>query len=128
LKELRLWKQGNLYTLETLLFFINNHHLKHIEYMQKAHTQGITTITLLDRKPLLDYLTKKVTSSDSVQLNDVVNPNLQKFPNLFLNYSVIVSEPFPPNFSEQNNTQLPEHEVVDLTTVMVTLMELPLKD
>ncbi|XP_023874968.1 protein CDC73 homolog [Quercus suber] len=121
-------KQGNLYTLETLLFFINNHHLKHIEYIQKARTQGITAVTLPDRKPLLDYLTGKVSSSDSVQLNDVVNLNPQKFPDLPLNSSVIASEPFPPNFSEQNSTQLPEHEVVDFTAAMVTSMERPLKD
>ena len=100
----------------------------HRVHAKGSHARNYHRITLLDRKPLLDYLTKKVTSSDSVQLNDVVNPNLQKFPNLSLNYSVIASEPFPPNFSEQNNTQLPEHKVVDFTTMMVTSMELPLKD
>ena len=90
--------------------------------------QGITIVILLDRKPLLDYLTKKVSSSDSVQLNNIVNLNPQKFPDLPLNSSVIASEPFPPNFSKQNNTQLLEHEVVDFTKAMVTLMERPLKD
>ncbi|KAK9986945.1 hypothetical protein SO802_031896 [Lithocarpus litseifolius] len=45
-----------------------------------------------------------------------------------LNSSVIASEPFPPNFFEQNNTQLHEHEVFNFTTVMVTSMERPLKD
>ena len=89
--------------------------------------QGITIVILLDRKPLLDYLTRKV-SFDSVQLNDIVNLNPQKFPDLPLNSSVIVSEPFPLNFSEQNNTQLLKHEVVDFTKAMVTLMERPLKD
>ncbi|GMY27373.1 protein CDC73 homolog [Fagus crenata] len=55
-------KQGNLYTLEALLFFfINNNHLKHIEYLQKARTQGIPAVTLLDRKPLVEYLQGKVS-------------------------------------------------------------------
>ena len=77
------------------MFIINNHHLKHIEYIQKACTQGIIAVTLPDRKPLLDYLTDKVSSFDLVQLNDVVNLNPQKFPDLPLNSSIIAFEPFP---------------------------------
>lgn len=59
-------KQGNLYTLETLVYYIKNHHLKHTEYMHDARAKRVATITYTDRKPLLDYLTGKVASSDSI--------------------------------------------------------------
>ncbi|XP_009345873.2 LOW QUALITY PROTEIN: protein CDC73 homolog [Pyrus x bretschneideri] len=60
-------KQGNLYTLETLLYYVNNHHIKHTDYIQCARTQGIPSVTFPDRKPLLDYLTGKISSSDSIE-------------------------------------------------------------
>ncbi|KAE8650352.1 protein CDC73 homolog [Cucumis sativus] len=72
-------KQGNLYTLETLVYYIKNHHVKHTEYLQNARTQGITSVTFPDRKPLLDYLTGKVSSSDAIEFLVPQNP---KFPDL----------------------------------------------
>ncbi|KAM0985237.1 hypothetical protein ACFX13_012760 [Malus domestica] len=60
-------KQGNLYTLETLLYYVNNHQIKHTDYIQCARTQGIPSVTFPDRKPLLDYLTGKISSSDSIE-------------------------------------------------------------
>ncbi|GAB4843358.1 accessory factor associated with RNA polymerase II [Ancistrocladus abbreviatus] len=60
-------KQGNLYTLESLVFYVKNHHLKHTEYMQNALRQGIAAVTLPDRRPLLDYLQGKVASSDAIE-------------------------------------------------------------
>ncbi|PKA66081.1 hypothetical protein AXF42_Ash010491 [Apostasia shenzhenica] len=61
-------KQGNLYTLETLVFFIRHHHLKHTDYLQSARFHRIPAITLPDRKPLLDYLQGKVASSDAIEI------------------------------------------------------------
>ncbi|GAV89949.1 CDC73 domain-containing protein [Cephalotus follicularis] len=59
-------KQGNLYTLHTLVFFIKNQHLPHITYMRSSLTNKVPSVTLPDRKPLLDYLTGKISSSDSI--------------------------------------------------------------
>ncbi|KAM0951877.1 putative Cell division control protein [Dioscorea sansibarensis] len=61
-------KQGNLYTLETLLYFLRHHHLKHTEYLQSARLLRVPAVTLPDRKPLLDYLLGRVSSSDAVEL------------------------------------------------------------
>ncbi|XP_030543393.1 protein CDC73 homolog [Rhodamnia argentea] len=61
-------KQGNLYTLETLLFFVTHHHLKHTDYIQSARLHHLPTVTFIDRKPLLDYLQGKISSSDAIQL------------------------------------------------------------
>ncbi|GMI64232.1 PLANT HOMOLOGOUS TO PARAFIBROMIN [Hibiscus trionum] len=70
-------KQGNLYNLETLVFYIQNHHLKHTDYMHNSLALRIPAVTFTDRKPLLDYLTGKVSTSDSI----VWNP--PKFPDEF---------------------------------------------
>uniref|UniRef100_A0A803Q1A8 PHP n=1 Tax=Cannabis sativa TaxID=3483 RepID=A0A803Q1A8_CANSA len=72
-------KQGNLYTLDTLVYYIKNHHVKHTEYIQHARTQGVQTVTFPDRKPLLDYLTGKVSTSDSIEFLVPQNP---RFPDL----------------------------------------------
>ncbi|CBI26279.3 unnamed protein product, partial [Vitis vinifera] len=62
-------KQGNLYTLETLVYYVKNHHIKHTEYLQSARTQRIPAVTLPDRKPLLEYLQGKVASTDAIEFD-----------------------------------------------------------
>lgn len=60
-------KQGNLYTLETLLYYLHHHHLKHTDYLQSARHHGVPPVTLPDRKPLLDYLQGRVASTDAIE-------------------------------------------------------------
>lgn len=60
-------KQGNLYTLDSILFFVRNHHLKHIDYLQSARAHRVPPVTLPDRKPLLDYLLGRISSADSIE-------------------------------------------------------------
>ncbi|CAO2821506.1 unnamed protein product [Amaranthus hypochondriacus] len=60
-------KQGNLYTLETLVFFVKNRHIKIPEYIKIATNQGIPTVTFVDRKPLLDYLEGRTSSSEAIE-------------------------------------------------------------
>lgn len=60
-------KQDHLYTLETLVHYIRNHHIKHSEYIQNARTQRIPAVTLPDRKILLDYLQGRVSSTDAIE-------------------------------------------------------------
>lgn len=64
--------QSTRYTLETLVHFITNQHLKHTEYLQNARSLRIPAVTLPDRKPLLDYLTGKVASSDAIDFTSKV--------------------------------------------------------
>ncbi|XP_022631686.1 protein CDC73 homolog isoform X1 [Vigna radiata var. radiata] len=59
--------KGNRYTLETLVHYIKNHHLKHTEYIQNTFAVGIPSVTLPDRKPLLQYLQGTLTSTDSIE-------------------------------------------------------------
>ncbi|CAN0857010.1 Protein CDC73 homolog [Linum grandiflorum] len=58
--------KGNLFTLETLVYFIQNAHLKHTDYLQSCLAHGVPTITYVERKQLLDYLTGKISNSDAV--------------------------------------------------------------
>ncbi|CAN4097665.1 unnamed protein product [Withania somnifera] len=67
--------QANRYTLETLINFITNHNLKHTDYIQQSRSLRIPAVTLPDRKPLLDYLTGKTASSDSIEFLKFPQPN-----------------------------------------------------
>ncbi|CAN0887055.1 Protein CDC73 homolog [Linum grandiflorum] len=58
--------KGSLFTLETLVYYIQNAHLKHTDYFQSCRALGIPAITFVERKPLLDYLTGKLANSDAV--------------------------------------------------------------
>nr|KYP52724.1 Parafibromin [Cajanus cajan] len=58
--------KGNRYTLETLVHYVKNHHLKHTEYIQNTFAVGIPSVTLPDRKPLLQYLQGTLASTDSI--------------------------------------------------------------
>ncbi|KAF5465744.1 hypothetical protein F2P56_015723 [Juglans regia] len=127
-------KQGSLYTLETLLYFVRNHHVKHIEYLQKARTQGIPAVTLPDRKPLLEYLQGKVSSSDAIEFlvpPNTINLNLNnsRFPDLPLASSLIPSESTAPNPNAVDDFSEPTAQNADLSsTKMIQAIERPLKD
>eukprot|EP01018_Ginkgo_biloba_P020794 Gb_16335 [translate_table: standard] len=69
-------KQGSLYTLESLVFFVKNAHLKHTEYMQQARIQKLQNVTYTDRKPLLDYLEGKVNTTDAIELVAPAGPHI----------------------------------------------------
>ncbi|XP_072956145.1 protein CDC73 homolog [Typha angustifolia] len=61
-------KLGGHYSLETLVFFLLHHHLKHTDYLQATRLRRIPTVTLPDRKPLLDYLLGRTSSADAIDL------------------------------------------------------------
>ncbi|XP_010532562.1 PREDICTED: protein CDC73 homolog [Tarenaya hassleriana] len=70
-------KSGSLYTLEALVHYVKNQHLKHGEYMQSTFKNAVPAVTLPDRKPLLDYLTGRVASSDSIDFLLLQQQNAQ---------------------------------------------------
>ena len=61
-------KQGNLYTLDSLVFFVKNTQVKHTEYMQQSRALKLQTVTFIDRKALLDYLEGRIQSADAIEL------------------------------------------------------------
>ncbi|KAK1390554.1 RNA polymerase II accessory factor [Heracleum sosnowskyi] len=70
-------KQGNLYTLETLVYFVNNLNSKHHDYIRIAGTHKIPAVTFLDRKPLIDYLHSRIESTDAIEF--VAPQNVNKY-------------------------------------------------
>ncbi|GLJ33880.1 hypothetical protein SUGI_0681480 [Cryptomeria japonica] len=80
--------QGSFYTLESLVFFVKNSHLKHAEYIQQVHSHKLQRVSLPERKTLLDYLESKVASTDAIEL--VIKPPVEEY------------HPEEPNFGAQN--------------------------
>lgn len=61
---------GNLYTLETLVFFVTNLRLNHHDYIRYAAAHNIPTVTFLDRKDLIDYLHGNIASTHAIEFVD----------------------------------------------------------
>lgn len=119
-------KQGNLYTLETLVNFIKNHHLKHIEYLQNSRTLKIPSVTLPDRKPLLDYLQGAISSHDAIEFPKTSvhhDPDVEEYrpddPNLLVATKDDFFSAAPPKDEDLHS--------LDFIT-MIRSLERPLKD
>lgn len=123
-------KQGNLYTLDSILFFVRNHHLKHIDYLQSARAHRIPPVTLPDRKPLLDYLLGRISSADSIEPTTSIattRPPARGVPFDNNNSSIVqvatqISSSPPPLPSHH-----PPSPPLDYTS-MIRALERPLKD
>ncbi|TXG72082.1 hypothetical protein EZV62_000661 [Acer yangbiense] len=109
-------KQGNLYTLQTLVFFIKNYSLKHTEFIQSARGNRLPAVTLPDRKPLFDYLTGKIDSTDQIEFHLPQNPNA-------LDASRIETTLLGDETQRNNN----DFEILDYMS-MIRAVEKPLKD
>lgn len=67
------------YTLETLIFLVQNAHLDNSAYFKECRTRQIEHVSIVDRRKILDYLTGKVDQSPNVSQTSAAG----KFP-LFL--------------------------------------------
>ncbi|KAI4345656.1 hypothetical protein L6164_012756 [Bauhinia variegata] len=100
--------KGNRYTLETLVHYIKNHHLKHTDYIQNTVALGIPSVPFPDRKPLLEYLQGKIASTDSIEYRP--------------------EEPaFAPNRANTDFAADPDENKLDFMS-MIRAIEKPLKD
>lgn len=119
-------KQGGFYTLESLLFFINNSHLKHIDYLQQARAQRLQIVSLPDRKPLLDYLQGRINSTDAIQ--PVLKPAVEEYrpedPGLF-NERLRAEADGNGSLGNQNSAE--NHRGIDWI-MLIRVLEKPLKD
>ncbi|XP_028114686.1 protein CDC73 homolog isoform X2 [Camellia sinensis] len=119
-------KQGSLYSLETLIYFVKNHHLKHTDYMHNARSHNLSAVTFIDRKPLLDYLQGKVSSSDSIQFLAPQNPKFTSDEYRPEDPSLIQITPNDDNDFDVNDEI--GARVSDNYMAMIRAMERPLKD
>ncbi|KAK4519131.1 uncharacterized protein ATC70_009363 [Mucor velutinosus] len=54
------------YTLETLIFLVQNAQLDNSAYFKECRARGIEHVSIVDRRKILDYLTGKVNQSPNV--------------------------------------------------------------
>ncbi|KAL6004707.1 accessory factor associated with RNA polymerase II [Asimina triloba] len=120
-------KQGTFYTLETLVHYIKNHHLKHVEYLQNARNLKIPPVTFPDRKPLLEYLQGKIASHDAIELFVPAVPDVEEYrPE---DPSLPFQKDGAPADKEDNGVEsgAPPDRPVDYIS-MIRALERPLKD
>lgn len=119
--------KGNRYTLETLVHYVRNHHLKHTEYFQNTFALGIPSVTLPDRKPLLQYLQGTLSSTDSIEYRpedpSFPPPNSNPIPNPSPNPNPNPTLPPP---SSSTTLHKPEEDLDFMS--MIKSVEKPLKD
>ncbi|KAG0468725.1 hypothetical protein HPP92_018053 [Vanilla planifolia] len=124
-------KQGNLYTLETLLFFVGHHHLKHTEYLQTTRFHRVPAVTFPDRKPLLDYLQGKVATSDSIELLPptavVVGSEVDEYRPDDPSYHLGPDLPLPASNGAGDGVEVQVPESLDYVS-LIRALERPLKD
>lgn len=122
-------KQGNFYTLETLVYFIKNVNIKHHDYIRNAGTQKIPAVTLLDRKPLIEYLQGRISSTDAIEFVPI-QPQNQIFDNYeyrvgdYPNLNVVPNDEFDVGNQETRVRVDVNEKEIDL----IRAIERPLKD
>lgn len=57
---------ADTYTLETLIFLVQNSQLDNSAYFKECRVRGIEHVSIVDRRKILDYLTGKVDQSPNV--------------------------------------------------------------
>uniref|UniRef100_A0A3B3THI6 Parafibromin n=1 Tax=Paramormyrops kingsleyae TaxID=1676925 RepID=A0A3B3THI6_9TELE len=66
------------YTLDSILFLLNNVHLPHPSYVRRAATENIPVVTRPDRKDLLSYLNGESSTSASIDRSAPIEIGLQR--------------------------------------------------
>uniref|UniRef100_A0A8C2Q3P6 Parafibromin n=1 Tax=Cyprinus carpio TaxID=7962 RepID=A0A8C2Q3P6_CYPCA len=77
----RTGKEGQpkeYYTLDSILFLLNNVHLPHPSYVRRAATENIPVVRRPDRKDLLSYLNGESSSSTSIDRSAPIEIGLQR--------------------------------------------------
>ncbi|XP_016076615.1 PREDICTED: parafibromin [Miniopterus natalensis] len=81
LRVLRTGKEGQpreYYTLDSILFLLNNVHLSHPVYVRRAATENIPVVRRPDRKDLLGYLNGEASTSASIDRSAPLEIGLQR--------------------------------------------------
>uniref|UniRef100_A0A674N8Y9 Parafibromin n=1 Tax=Takifugu rubripes TaxID=31033 RepID=A0A674N8Y9_TAKRU len=66
------------YTLDSILFLLNNVHLPHPSYVRRAATENIPVVRRPDRKDLLSYLNSDGATSTSIDRSAPIEIGLQR--------------------------------------------------
>jgi parafibromin len=65
-KKTNAGNENDTYTLETLIFLVQNAQLDNSAYFKECRVRQIEHVSIVDRRKILDYLTGKVDQSPNV--------------------------------------------------------------
>uniref|UniRef100_A0AAY5F2H9 Parafibromin n=1 Tax=Electrophorus electricus TaxID=8005 RepID=A0AAY5F2H9_ELEEL len=93
------------YTLDSILFLLNNVHLPHPSYVRRAATENIPVVRRPDRKDLLSYLNGE-TSSTSIDRSAPIEIGLQRPTQVKRAADEVSSEAKKPRIEDEERVRL----------------------
>ncbi|KAK1786804.1 hypothetical protein P4O66_017199 [Electrophorus voltai] len=94
------------YTLDSILFLLNNVHLPHPSYVRRAATENIPVVRRPDRKDLLSYLNGESSSSTSIDRSAPIEIGLQRPTQVKRAADEVSSEAKKPRIEDEERVRL----------------------
>uniref|UniRef100_A0A8B9PWT3 Cell division cycle 73 n=1 Tax=Apteryx owenii TaxID=8824 RepID=A0A8B9PWT3_APTOW len=105
----RTGKEGQpreYYTLDSILFLLNNVHLSHPVYVRRAATENIPVVRRPDRKDLLAYLNGETSTSSSIDRSAPLEIGLQRSTQVKRAADEILAEAKKPRIEDEECVRL----------------------
>ncbi|XP_036617876.1 parafibromin-like [Trichosurus vulpecula] len=97
---------SDYYTLDSILFLLNNVHLSHPAYVQRAATENIPVVRRPDRTDLLAYLNGEMPTSPSIDRSAPLEIGLQRFMQVKRAADEILAEAKKPRIEDEECLRL----------------------
>uniref|UniRef100_A0A674D9Q9 Parafibromin n=1 Tax=Salmo trutta TaxID=8032 RepID=A0A674D9Q9_SALTR len=94
------------YTLDSILFLLNNVHLPHPSYVRRAATENIPVVRRPDRKGLLSYLNGESSTSTSIDRSAPIEIGLQRPTQVKRASDEVSSEAKKPRIEDEERVRL----------------------
>ncbi|KAK6302367.1 hypothetical protein J4Q44_G00267220 [Coregonus suidteri] len=94
------------YTLDSILFLLNNVHLPHPSYVRRAATENIPVVRRPDRKGLLSYLNGESSTSTSIDRSAPIEIGLQRTTQVKRAADEVSSEAKKPRIEDEERVRL----------------------
>ncbi|KAI1236599.1 hypothetical protein IHE44_0014852 [Lamprotornis superbus] len=94
------------YTLDSILFLLNNVHLSHPVYVRRAATENIPVVRRPDRKDLLAYLNGETSTSSSIDRSAPLEIGLQRSTQVKRAADEILAEAKKPRIEDEECVRL----------------------
>uniref|UniRef100_A0A674EIZ9 Cell division cycle 73, Paf1/RNA polymerase II complex component, homolog (S. cerevisiae) n=1 Tax=Salmo trutta TaxID=8032 RepID=A0A674EIZ9_SALTR len=94
------------YTLDSILFLLNNVHLPHPSYVRRAATENIPVVRRPDRKGLLSYLNGESSTSTSIDRSAPIEIGLQRPTQVKRAADEVSSEAKKPRIEDEERVRL----------------------
>ncbi|XP_032387742.1 parafibromin [Etheostoma spectabile] len=94
------------YTLDSILFLLNNVHLPHTSYVRRAATENIPVVRRPDRKGMLSYLNGESSTSTSIDRSAPIEIGLQRPTQVKRAADEVSSEAKKPRIEDEERVRL----------------------